>query len=61
MAFLDNFTATLAGYLWALPLIFLALGTGLYLSLRMKFPQLRLVKDMVHYLLGKDRKRRQNQ
>lgn len=57
MASLDQITASLAGYLWALPLIFLALGTGLFLTLRMKFPQLRLVKDMVHYLLGRDRKR----
>lgn len=44
------------GYLWALPLIILALGTGLYFSLRMKFPQLRLFTDMWRFLIGKDKK-----
>lgn len=44
------------GYLWALPLIILALGAGLYFSLRMKFPQLRLFKDMWRFLIGKDKK-----
>lgn len=57
MAFLDNLTGQIYGIIWALPLIFLALGTGLYFTLRMKFPQLRLIKDMVHYLLGRDRKK----
>lgn len=57
MSFLDNLTTQIYNVLWALPLIILALGTGFYFSLRMKFPQLRLFKDMVHYLLGRDRKR----
>lgn len=57
MTFLDNLTANMYNVIWALPLTILALGTGLYFSLRMKFPQIRLIKDMVHYLLGRDRKR----
>ena len=56
-ATLDNLTAHLYNIIWAVPLTILALGTGLYFSLRMKFPQIRLLKDMVHFLLGKDRKR----
>lgn len=56
-AVLDNFTAHVYNVIWAVPLTILALGTGLYFSLRMKFPQIRLIKDMVHFLLGKDRKR----
>ena len=56
MEFLDNLTTQIYNVIWALPLIILALGTGLYFSLRMKFPQLRLIKDMVRFLLGKDKK-----
>ena len=56
-AFLDDLTTQMYNIIWALPLTILALGTGLYFSLRMKFPQIRLFKDMVHYLLGRDRKR----
>ena len=57
MAFLDQLTTDLYNIIWALPLTILALGTGLYFTLRMKFPQVRLFKDMVHYLLGRDRKK----
>lgn len=53
---LSQIVGTINGYLWALPLIILALGTGLYFSLRMKFPQLRLFKDMWRFLIGKDKK-----
>lgn len=57
MAWLDNLTTEIYNVLWALPLTLLALGTGLYLSLRMKFPQIRLFKDMVRFLLGRDKKK----
>lgn len=57
MAFLDTFTTNAVGILWAVPIILLAIGTGLYLSLRMRFPQIRLIKDMVRFLLGRDRKK----
>ena len=45
-----SLTGTISGYLWALPLVLLALIVGLYYSFRMKFPQVRLFKDMLHYL-----------
>ena len=53
---LSQIVGIINGYLWALPLIILALGTGLYFSLRMKFPQLRLFTDMWRFLIGKDKK-----
>jgi AGCS family alanine or glycine:cation symporter len=45
-------TGWLAGKLWGTGLIYLCLGAGIYFSIRMKFPQLRLFKDMVHQLIG---------
>ncbi len=57
MSFLDQLTTDIYNVIWALPLTILALGTGLYFTLRMKFPQVRLFKDMVRFLLGKDRKK----
>ena len=54
---LSQIVGTINGYLWALPLIILALGTGLYFSLRMKFPQIRLFSDMWRFLVGKDKKK----
>ena len=40
-------TGKIAGLLWSTGLIYLCLGAGIYFSVRMKFPQLRLIKDMV--------------
>lgn len=57
MSFFDQLTTDVYNIIWALPLTILALGTGLYFTLRMKFPQVRLIKDMVTFLLGKDRKK----
>lgn len=37
--------------LWSMPLVFLCLGAGLWFSIRMKFPQVRLFKEMVHLLV----------
>ncbi len=45
-------TGKFAGLLWGSGLIYLCLGAGIYFSIRMKFPQLRLIKDMVHQLFG---------
>jgi AGCS family alanine or glycine:cation symporter len=45
-------TGKFAGLLWGSGLIYLCLGAGIYFSIRMKFPQLRLFKDMVQQLLG---------
>lgn len=48
----EAITGTIAGYLWALPLIIVALTSGLIYSIRLKFPQVRRIKDMVKYLVG---------
>ncbi|MEP9409031.1 alanine/glycine:cation symporter family protein [Peribacillus frigoritolerans] len=48
-------TGKIAGLLWSNGLIYLCLGAGIYFSLLLKFPQLRLFKDMVSQLFkGKD-------
>lgn len=39
---------------WSMVLVVLCLGVGLYLSLRLKFPQIRLVKEMVKLLTSKE-------
>ena len=48
---LDSLASTLNGFLWAPALVYLALGVGIFLSIGMKFPQFRLIKDMVHQLV----------
>jgi alanine or glycine:cation symporter, AGCS family len=45
-------TGKIAGLLWSKGMIYLCLGAGIYFSVLMKFPQVRLVKDMVKQLLG---------
>lgn len=45
-------TGKIAGLLWSNGLIYLCLGAGVYFSLIFKFPQVRLLKDMVRQLLG---------
>ncbi len=47
-----NFSATLDGFFWGQIMIVLCLAAGIYFSVLMKFPQLRLIKDMVKLLLG---------
>ncbi|MCJ7586389.1 MAG: alanine:cation symporter family protein [Candidatus Aminicenantes bacterium] len=37
-------------YVWSVPLIVLCLGTGIYFSIRTRFLQVRLIKDMVKQL-----------
>jgi alanine or glycine:cation symporter, AGCS family len=44
-------TGKIAGLLWSKGLIYLCIGAGIYFSLIMRFPQLRLIKDMVRQLL----------
>lgn len=39
---------------WSMVLVILCLGVGLYLSIRLKFPQIRLVKEMVKLLTSKE-------
>lgn len=38
--------------IWSKALVFLCLGAGVYFSVLMKFPQVRLIKDMVGQLAG---------
>ena len=38
---------------WSDALVYLCLITGVYFTVRMKFPQIRLIKDMVRLLIGK--------
>lgn len=48
----NELTGQISGLLWSKWLIFLCLATGVYFSVILKFPQLRLIKDMVKHLLG---------
>lgn len=48
---LVELTGKINGVVWSVPLVVLALCVGLYFSVTMKFPQVRLFKDMVHYLV----------
>lgn len=43
---------TINSFVWGPPLIILCLGAGVYFSLRTRFLQVRLIKDMVRKLLG---------
>jgi len=45
-------SGSLDGFFWGQIMIYLCLGAGIFFSIIMKFPQLRLVKDMVKLLLG---------
>ncbi|MDF2890346.1 MAG: sodium:alanine symporter [Clostridia bacterium] len=45
-------SGSLDGFFWGQIMIILCLGAGIFFSIIMKFPQLRLVKDMVKLLLG---------
>ena len=47
---LDSFANWINGYLWAPALVYLAIAVGLFLSIGLKFPQFRLIKDMVRQL-----------
>ena len=47
---LEKITGQISGILWSTPLVVFILAVGLIYSLRMKFPQLRLVKDQVKVL-----------
>lgn len=42
---LNNFFATISNYLWSYILMYLLVGTGIYFSIRLRFPQLRRIKD----------------
>jgi AGCS family alanine or glycine:cation symporter len=45
-------SGSLDGFFWGQIMIILCLGAGIFFSIIMKFPQVRLIKDMVTLLLG---------
>jgi len=49
---LNQFISFLNGIIWSKALVFLCLGAGVYFSVLMKFPQVRLVKEMVGQLFS---------
>ena len=40
---LNNFFTTLSGFLWGWPMIILLLGTHLFLTIRLRFPQRKII------------------
>lgn len=49
---MESILGTLNDIIWSQWLVWLCLGTGVYFSVLMKFPQVRLLKDMVGQLFG---------
>jgi AGCS family alanine or glycine:cation symporter len=47
---LQKIVDLVGGYVWSIPLVVLCLGTGIYFSIRTRFLQVRLIKDMVTQL-----------
>ncbi|HBW34575.1 sodium:alanine symporter family protein [Desulfosporosinus sp. BICA1-9] len=45
-------SSSLDGFFWGKIMIYLCLAAGIYFSVLMKFPQVRLIKDMVKHLFG---------
>ncbi|MCC8162556.1 MAG: alanine:cation symporter family protein [Lachnospiraceae bacterium] len=43
-----NLIYTLVGYIYSTPFMILLFGTAIYFTVRMKFPQFRLLRDMFH-------------
>lgn len=52
MESLLNLSAAVDNFFWGQIMIYLCLGAGIYFSVLMKFPQVRLIKDMVGQLFG---------
>ena len=48
-----DFASTLNGWIWSPFLVYLCLGTGLYFSVRSRFVQLRLFKEMLRLMFQK--------
>lgn len=44
---MNELLTTINSALWSMPLVILIVGAGIYFSIRMKFPQIRLFKDMI--------------
>ena len=54
MEVFSQFVSHVDSMIWSMVLVLLCLGVGLYLSIRMKFPQIRLLKEMVRLLGAKE-------
>ncbi|MBN2199892.1 MAG: alanine:cation symporter family protein [Candidatus Aminicenantes bacterium] len=55
---MESVVEAINSYVWSLPLVILCLGAGVYFSIRTRFLQVRLIKDMVGQLfLGKASKK----
>src|SRR5699024_5488668 len=52
MELIGNIITFLNGYIWSAPLIILIVGCSLYFTFRLRFVQIRLVKDMLKNILG---------
>lgn len=50
----SNFVTNADSMVWSMVLVVLCLGVGLYLSLRLRFPQLRLLREMIRLLTSKE-------
>lgn len=48
---LNSIVGAINTVVWSDALVYLCLGTGVYFSVLLKFPQVRLVGDMVHHML----------
>ena len=49
---ITQLTGQISAFLWSKSLIYVLMAAGVYFSVRMAFPQVRLIKDMVSQLLG---------
>ena len=52
MDYLERFVAGANAIIWSDVLIFLLMAVGIYFSVRMRFFQVRLIKDMVQLMVG---------
>lgn len=48
-----SFLGTVSGYIWSMPLVILLVGTGVYFSIRLIFPQLRKIGHSIAITRGK--------
>ena len=49
----SNFLGKIAGYIWSMPLVILLVGTGVYFSIRLIFPQFRRIGHAIAIARGK--------
>ena len=54
MELFNTFSQNLDELIWSLPLVILCLAVGLFLSIRLRFPQIRLLPDQIKLIAGLD-------